>query len=120
LIGWEGNGVFYTQWVLVSAPGHPFLQRTMEIILDNLHENRFPFNVHEMTGPAPYTQAIQQCLSADASIPHRLIDLEHGDYFRFRYPFAKPSLYGLGRRDHWRTDQHLRPVLSLQEHGVAA
>lgn len=120
LIGWEGNGICYTQWVMVSAPGHPFLQRTMEIILDNLRENRFPFNVHQMTGPTPYTQAIQQCLSADSSVPHRLIDLENGKYFRFRYAFAKPSLYGLSRRDHWRTDQQQRPVLSPPEHGVAA
>lgn len=120
ILGWEGNQMFYIQWVLVCSPGHPFMQRTMEIILRNLQENRYPFNVHHMTGPAAFTEAVQQCLAEDPSIPHRVIDLENGNYFRFRYAFAKPSLYGLSRRDHWRTNQHLRPVLSPQEHGVAA
>lgn len=120
VIGWEGNNVLYLQWVLVFAPGHPFMQRTMDIMIDNLKTNRFPFDVHKMTGPTAYTQAIQQCLAEDSSIPHRVIDVEHGNYFQFRYAFAKPSLYGISRRDHWCTNPHLKPVILPTAQSVAA
>ena len=120
LIAWEGNNIFYMQWVLISAPGHPFMQRTMEIMLDNMRENRYPHSVHQMTGPVPYTQAVQQCLVENPNVPHRVIDIENGDVFHFRYTFAKPSLYGLSRRDHWRTNQAVRPVLHPADTQVAA
>jgi mannosyltransferase OCH1-like enzyme len=120
LIAWEGNGIHFVQWVLVFAPGHPFMQRTMEIIIDNLRENRFPYDVHQMTGPTAYTHAVQQCLAEDPSIPHRVIDIEHGNFFRFRYAFAKPSLYGLSRRDHWCTNSASRPVLIPTNRALAA
>jgi inositol phosphorylceramide mannosyltransferase catalytic subunit len=111
LIAWERNQMFYVQWALAYAPGHPFLVRTMEVILDNLKSNRFPYNVHAMTGPSAYTQAIRESLAADPNVSHRIVDIESGEHFQFRYVFAKPSLYGLSRAGHWQTNAATRPIL---------
>ena len=115
LIAWEGNGLFYAQWALAFAPGHPFLKRTLDIIVENLKANRFPYDVHSMTGPTPYSQAIRESLAADPDIAHRVIDIDKEKYFQFRYAFAKPSLYGLRRSEHWKTNAGLRPVLKPVE-----
>ncbi|WP_435524961.1 hypothetical protein [Chryseobacterium indoltheticum] len=47
------------QWGLAYAAGHPFLQRTLEMILDNIKNNPYPHNVHKTTGPTVYTDAIK-------------------------------------------------------------
>lgn len=100
---------FYVQWGLIYEAGHPFLQRTIEKVSDNLRCNRFPYDVHKMTGPAVYTQAIDECLSEDKNIPYRLFGVDYNGYLKFKYRFSK-LLYKKG--EHWKEEKRsvLKPV----------
>lgn len=66
----------YQQWHIVSAPGHPFLKAVIEQVLSNidkydpyLHETG-KLGVLRLTGPIPYTTAIERILDRH---PHRFI-----------------------------------------------
>lgn len=56
----EGNPGLYVQWALMFVKEHPILKRTIELVVDNIKNNRFPNNIHQMTGPTVYTQAINE------------------------------------------------------------
>jgi mannosyltransferase OCH1-like enzyme len=54
----EGNKEFYVQWALIFNKGHPILKKTIEFIVDNIKTNRYPNDIHKMTGPSVFTKAI--------------------------------------------------------------
>lgn len=55
----EPNTPFtYVQWGLIFCREHPILRKTMENIVDNLKYNRYPNHVGKMTGPYPFTNAV--------------------------------------------------------------
>jgi inositol phosphorylceramide mannosyltransferase catalytic subunit len=105
----EGNPDLYVQWALVSEAGHPFLKRTLDLILENIETNRFPHDVHAMTGPGVYTRAINECLAENLSIPHRLFGVDYGGHLIPKYRLGKFFLYNKG--DHWKKKQLIVPVL---------
>ena len=109
VISREGHPGLYVQWALVYAAGHPFLKKTMEIIIDNLRQNSFPNDVHKMTGPTPYSAAIDECLQEDPTIPHRLMGTDYNGCFKFHYPLSKFFLYS--GNQHWKKAQVSQPVL---------
>lgn len=109
VIALENNPVkTYVQWALLFAPGHPFLQKTMELMLDNIRHNRFPHDVHAMTGPAVYTKAVELCLAQDATVPHRVAGVDYNGRLQFKYGLSR-LLYAKG--EHWKKAQQTRPVL---------
>ena len=63
IISQERNPEMYVQWALIYEAGHPFLKKTIDLILDNIKYNRFPHDVHQMTGPSVYSMAVRDCLS---------------------------------------------------------
>ena len=111
LISLESHLEHYVQWALVYEPGHPFLEKTLEIVMDNLHTNRYPGDVHAMTGPGAYTQAIKECLKESSTIQYRELGFDYEGKFKFHYRFSKFFLYGSQRKNHWRTQLQERPLL---------
>ena len=105
----EGHPDLYAQWALIFAPGHPFLKRTMEMMMDNIQNNKYPNDVHKMTGPWIYTQAINACLSENPTIPYRLLGIDYDKHLKVKYKMGKFFLYDNG--DHWKTKQLHTPVL---------
>ena len=109
VISVENNEVkCYIQWGLIYAPGHPFLERTIQLMLDNIRLNRFPHSVHEMTGPTVYTKAIRECMEEDPSIPYRLVGVDYEGCMKFKYPLNK-LVYQKG--EHWKEAQKTKTVL---------
>lgn len=105
----EANPGLYVQWALAYGPGHPFLKRTLEKVFDNLTNNRYPNDVHKMTGPTAYTAAVNECLAENPAIPHRFFGVDYNGFFTFSYPMSKFFLYGT--RGHWKKQQRRAPVL---------
>jgi mannosyltransferase OCH1-like enzyme len=50
----------YVQWALFFCKEHPILKQTIENVVDNIKNNRYSNNVGRMTGPLPYTEAIDK------------------------------------------------------------
>ena len=112
VISLESNLTHYVQWALVYEAGHPFLGKTLEKVIDNLSANRFPHNVHRMTGPGAYTLAIKESLAERPCLSYREIGVDYDNSFRFSYPMSKLFLYGFGKKDHWRKAEQTKPVIA--------
>jgi inositol phosphorylceramide mannosyltransferase catalytic subunit len=113
VIALEGHRQFYVQWALVFEAGHPFLKKTLELVLENLRINKFPYDVHKMTGPTVYTNAIRECLDQFPNTVFRQVGVDYEGVFSFSYPMSKLFLYGISRKDHWKKQADLRPVLKI-------
>jgi mannosyltransferase OCH1-like enzyme len=111
IISKERNPGFYVQWAMVYEPNHPFLKKTLELVLTNIKNNTFPNDVHKMTGPEVYSNAINLCLQ-EASIPYRLLGVDYNGHFKFKYALSK-ILYKKG--DHWKKLQLTEPVLKPKD-----
>ncbi|MFA9290443.1 MAG: hypothetical protein ACEQSF_04380 [Solirubrobacteraceae bacterium] len=92
--------------------GHPFLKKTLELMCHNLRENLYPFDVHKMTGPTVYTDAIKSCLEESKEISFRETGFDYDKKLEFSYRMSKTFLYGFSRKNHWKTLQNKIPVLS--------
>jgi mannosyltransferase OCH1-like enzyme len=110
LLSPEKNPAIYVQWAMIYEAGHPFLERTIEMILDNIEQNRYPHDVHKMTGPAIYSKAINECLEKDPAIPYRIYGIEYAPHMRDKYKLAKFVLYK-NKKDHWKKKQITSAVL---------
>ena len=111
IISFENNMKFYVQWALIFEAGHPFLKKTLETVIENLRSNKYPSNVHEMTGPSAYTKAINQCLNSSMHIHYRKLGVDYEGKFKFHYRFSKLFLYGLFRKNHWKKQQQEKSIL---------
>lgn len=105
----EGNPDLFAQWALIYSPEHPFLKRTMEMVLENIRQNKYPHDVHQMTGPTVYTKAIVESLKDNPEIPYRILGTDYNGYLKVKYKLGKFFLYEKG--DHWKKKQLTTPVL---------
>lgn len=126
----EGNPYFFVQWCMMFEAGHPILKSVIDVIVDNIQNNRYPNDVHKMTGPTAFTEGIQRfhrgvfdgaTLSNDAirdrdetySVPntdisYRIYGVDYNGYCAFKHPFCQ---YLRGAAD-WREEQKTRTVLT--------
>ena len=102
IIALEGNKTFFVQWALFYEAGHPFLAKTLDLIIDNIATNRFPCDGHSMTGPTPYTKAIKEVIAGDPSVSYRQMDIDYHPMLNFSRPHQR-TLYKQG--GHWRDRQ---------------
>jgi mannosyltransferase OCH1-like enzyme len=112
IISRERNPHMYVQWALVYEPNHPFLKKTLEFVLDNIKYNKYPHDVHKMTGPTVYSKAIDACLMESPVPPYRLLGFDYDGYLKFKYPLSK-LLYS--KDEHWKKMQLTRPVLKASK-----
>jgi inositol phosphorylceramide mannosyltransferase catalytic subunit len=103
----------YIQWALFFEAGHPFLKKTLELMLANLRENKYPYDVHRMTGPTVYSEAITACLKECPEVAFRQMDVDYDNKLKFSYRMSKFFLYGISRKNHWKTLSKSEPVLKL-------
>ena len=109
IISREGNPDVYVQWALIYEANHPFLKRTLDLILENIATNKFPHDVHAMTGPTVYTRAINECLMEDSAIPYRVLGVDYEGHLKFKYKLGKFFLYN--KSSHWKKMQVSTPVI---------
>ncbi|WP_316802713.1 glycosyltransferase family 32 protein [Pedobacter nototheniae] len=105
----EGDPTLFAQWALIFDAGHPFLKRTIEIVLENIRTNAYPNDVHKMTGPTAYTLAINECIKENPTIPYRIFGTDYNKHLKVKYKLGKFFLYEKG--DHWKKKQLTTPVL---------
>ena len=124
----EGNLVYYVQWALIFAKGHPILRRTIALIVENIKTNKFPNEIHKMTGPSVYSLAINEihseffdnsiCLkdvNAETdiiyktnAISYRLYGVDYSPFFKFKHSSA--NLLYTGKK-HWTQEEKEKKLL---------
>ena len=115
LISKERHVYLYCQWALIFDKDHPFLKRTLELVLDNIETHRFPNDVHATTGPTVFTKAINECLAENPDIPHRVFDgIEYRGYLKFKYKLGKFFLYSK-KSEHWKRKQLTQDIIKPAE-----
>ena len=74
----EGNPGLYVQWCLMFTKEHPILKKVIEIVVDNIKNNKYPNNVFKMTGPTAFTEGLNKLhlLDSEKIIDHSLINKE--------------------------------------------
>ncbi|MCB0487628.1 MAG: glycosyltransferase [Cyclobacteriaceae bacterium] len=109
IISKERNPGMYVQWAMVYDKGHPFLKRTIDKIVDNINHNRFPNDVHQMTGPSVYSLAIRECINENPNTKYREVGVDYDGYFKFKHPLNKLLYSG---REHWKVTQQKQSVIN--------
>ena len=124
----EGNPNLYVQWALIFSKQHPILKKTIELICINIKNNSYPNNIHKMTGPTVYTEAINEIhmelfnniinhqdikRNTDITyrknnISYRLYGIDFGSYFTFKHKFNS-LLYN--NKKHWRQEEKEKSLL---------
>ena len=130
----EGNPNLYVQWALIFSKEHPILKKTIEFVVDNIKNNSYPNDIHQMTGPSVYTRAINAVhleffnnkinhseinrttditftyRSPNTSISYRLYGIDYGIYFYFKHNVAHLLYSG---KKHWRQEQKEKTLFHL-------
>lgn len=102
ILSLEENRIHFIQYALFFEPGHPFLKKTLDIIINNIMENKYPHDVHRMTGPTAYTLAINDCLRESPETEYRQLGVDYDQFIKFSYRGSKTFLYGFSRKNHWK------------------
>ncbi|PCJ67733.1 MAG: glycosyl transferase [Bacteroidetes bacterium] len=112
VLSFEDNKKYFIQFALFFEPGHPFLKRTLELIIANMKNNISPYDSHKMMGPAAFTQAINESLYETPNIGHRILGIDYENKVEFSFPMSKTFLYGISRKNHWKKLCKTTPVMS--------
>ncbi|MGJ1388225.1 glycosyltransferase family 32 protein [Sphingobacterium spiritivorum] len=106
----ENGRHLYAQWALIYDKGHPFLKRTIDLMVHNIETNAFPHDVHAMTGPTVYTKAILEILQEFPDTACRIVEDDYKGMMKFKYKFGKILIYR-DRSNHWKKLQKRIPVV---------
>ena len=118
IISLEGNLKFYIQYALFFEAGHPFLEKTLAYIFENIRKNKYPKDIHKMTGPSVYSRAISDCLKESKNISYRQISKDYEDKVKFSYRLSKFFLYGISRKNHWKTLSKNTTILEEDKNSI--
>jgi mannosyltransferase OCH1-like enzyme len=128
IISSEGNLDNFVQWALIFKSDHPILKKTIDYIVDNIKSNRYPNDIHKMTGPSVYTEAvkdfhyeirnhklIQSKINRNTDIifrnkneSYRLYSIDYNNYLCFKHSAAH-FLYI--NKKHWTEESQTKPLL---------
>ena len=124
----EGCPGLYVQWALIYCKGHPILKRTIELVVENIKTNRFPNDIHKMSGPSVYSRAINETHTAlFRTIIHHEKIKKHTDH-TYRCNDIMYRLYGIDyhpqflfqhsgtallyhNKKNWRMEEKEKPLL---------
>ncbi|RCH54179.1 glycosyl transferase [Mucilaginibacter hurinus] len=109
VISHERNPGLFVQWAMIYEAGHPFLRDTISNVMDNINQNKYPNDVHQMTGPRPYSLVINNYIANNKPVDYRILGVDYNKYIKSRLPLSK-MLYKKG--EHWKKLQVSQPVVS--------
>ncbi|HBI89921.1 glycosyltransferase family 32 protein [Sphingobacterium multivorum] len=104
----------FAQWALVFEKGHPFLERTIKYIVENIQQNKYPNDVHSMTGPTVYTRAVNDVINEDPTVSYRIVPDDYKGIMKFKYKLGKLLIYG-DRSQHWKKLQKVVTVVKSED-----
>jgi mannosyltransferase OCH1-like enzyme len=127
----EGNPYFFVQWALIFRKGHPILKKCIELVVRNIKNNTYPNDIHKMTGPSVFTEAVIaihkelfdttiningitkeiNITFEKGDIKYRLFGVNYNDCFLFKYDGAD---YLYINKKKWTEEAKEKPLLKSQ------
>jgi mannosyltransferase OCH1-like enzyme len=124
----EGNPDLFVQWALMFKAGHPILKIVIDLVVDNIKNNKYPNDIHKMTGPSVFTEAIQilhsniykeRIIHANIKqgtditynkndVKYRIFGVDYDSYLSCKIPECFSLFAG---RKKWHQIQHVTPLL---------
>lgn len=104
----ERHPNMFVQWALIYDKDHPFLKRTLDLVLDNIRNNRYPNNVHKMTGPSVYSQAIRECLEENPGTPCREFGIDYNNKINAKFWMSR---FSFSKKVHWKKEQENKSIV---------
>ncbi|WP_345987904.1 glycosyltransferase [Chryseobacterium sp. Chry.R1] len=115
VISRERHDGLFVQWALIFNKNHPFLKKTLDLMLDNIETHRYPHNIHATTRPTVYSEAISQSLKENSNISYRLFPgIEFRGYLQFKYKLGKFFLYEK-KAEHWKLKQTTQDIIKQNQ-----
>ena len=125
----EGNPQLFVQWALIFKSGHPILKRVIELVVDNIKNNKYPNDIHKMTGPFAFTCGVKNMhrdtfgVEIDDSsisnntdityskngLSYRWYGIDYNGAFNFKY--NESHLLYINKKS-WRIEQMEKPLLT--------
>lgn len=109
------NKQLYLQGVLIYEKKHPILKHTIQIVLNNIYKNKYPYDVHRTTGPTPYSIAVHHYLKNNPQDPFlEIMDVSYNGTFKHKSLLSRiHSLFN--RKKHWRYLQQEMTVYRIDK-----
>lgn len=130
IITMEGNPYFFVQWCMMFEAGHPILKSVIEVVVDNIINNKYPNDVHKMTGPSAFTEGIQKyhqsvffgellvnnmdrncdkTYEVDAETSYRIYGVDYNGFCNFKHGYVQ--YLNTSYVNDWREEQKRKTVL---------
>jgi len=103
----ERNPGIYAQYALVFDKGHPILKRCIDKVLDNIANDRFVNDIHRLTGPTVFTEAVNEC-AKEEGCKYRVFGVDYEGFLRSKH-LLHAGLFV--KREKWQKAQQARPAL---------
>jgi mannosyltransferase OCH1-like enzyme len=124
----EGNPNLYVQWALIFSKQHPILKTTIDLIIDNIKNNKYPNDIHKTTGPTVYSKAINKVHNSlykdglvhksinkytnityiSGNIKYRIYGIDYNNYFCFKH---KATCFLYTNKKHWRQEEKEKELI---------
>lgn len=124
----EQNDYKFVQWCLLFSKGHPILQKTIETVVKNIQENRFPNDICKMTGPCPFSEGVlythyrlfgeilnhksitstSDVTYRDEDVSYRIKGIDYAPYVSFKY---EECFYLYIQKNHWHYEESEKELL---------
>jgi mannosyltransferase OCH1-like enzyme len=118
----ESNPGYFVQWALIFNKEHPILKKTIDIIVENITLNKYPNNIHKMTGPYTFSRAVNVVHKNNTgrqlrhflihknfnmtflcrNSSYKIYSINYNNYFTFKY--NEINLLYDGKK-HWREEE---------------
>lgn len=103
----ERNPGIYAQYALVFEQGHPILKRCIDKVLDNIEHNRYVSDIHKLTGPSVFTDAVNECMQEGLG-KCRIFGVDYEGFLKSKH-LLHAGLFV--KREKWQKAQQARPAL---------
>ena len=127
IISAETNPGIFVQWMLAFRAGHPILKRVIEIVVLNIKQNKYPNDIHKMTGPSAFTEAVQgvhqelfgECLQHNKielgddvtyeknEVKYRVLGIDYNGFVTCKIPECFTLFEGRKKWHHMQKEQEL-------------
>lgn len=124
----EYNQDLFVQWALIFDKEHPILKKTIDKIVENIKYNKYPNNIHKMTGPFVFSEAINEIHFENYNLKlrhnlihknfdmtfynlntsYRVFSIDYKGYLSFKYNESS-LLYS--NKKHWREEEKTKQLL---------